>query len=280
MSPLDGTICMDTTVENRLATARDAAEAGGASALSAFRSTLAVETKSGPTDFVTQADRDAQSAVVDAIHRAFPDEPIVGEEDAVPGTVPAEGPAWIVDPIDGTSNFVREIPVWTTAVAAVVDGEPVAAAVDAPALGDRWSAGADEAYRNGTPIAVSDRSSPEASAVCPTLWWNDQRRDEYAAVTDEAVHRFADTRRFGSAQFEFAQVAAGGLEATLSNVAGAPWDTVAGAHLVRAAGGRVTDVHGDRWRHDSQGIVATNELIHEDALAVARAGENVRTARE
>jgi myo-inositol-1(or 4)-monophosphatase len=264
---------MSSDTADRLAVARDAATAGGERALAGFRGELAIETKAGPTDFVTDADRAAQRRVVEEIRATYPDDPIVGEEDETPNEVPDSGPAWIIDPIDGTANFVRGIQAWTTAVAAVEDGEPVAAVVEAPALGDVYAAGSDGTTKNGDPIAVSETTDPAAGAVCPTLWWDREDRDEFAAVADAAVHSFADLRRFGSAQYEFALVADGALDATLSNVRAHPWDTVAGAHLVRQAGGRVTDVEGDRWRHDSTGIVATSGRVHDAALEVTRAGD-------
>jgi len=89
------------------------------------------------------------------------------------------------------------------------------------------------------------------------------------------VNTFADCRRIGSAQYELALVADGALDATLANVDAHPWDTIAGAHLVRQAGGRVTNVDGERWRHDVRGIVATSGELHEEALNVTRAGDRV-----
>lgn len=259
--------------DERLAVARAAATAGGERALEDFRSDLPVETKAGPTDFVTEADRAAQRAVVSEIRETFPEDPIVGEEDETPSTVPDDGPAWVIDPIDGTANYVRGVHNWTTAVAAVVDGEPVAAVVVAPALGDVYAAGADGTTRNGEPIHVSTTTDPDAAAVCPTLWWSRDRRDEFAAIASAVVERFADCRRIGSAQYELALVADGALDATIANVYAHPWDTIAGAHLVRRAGGRVTDVEGDCWRHDARGIVASSGELHEEALAATRAGD-------
>lgn len=261
---------MEATSE-RSTVALEAAETGAAVADAAFRTDLAVETKSGKTDVVTQADRDAQEAVVEVLADAFPGEPVVGEEDDEESVIPESGPAWIVDPIDGTANFVRGVPIFATAVAAVVDGDPVASAVALPAIEDVYRVGSDGSRLNDDPIAVSDRSDPETCAVCPTLWWNRDRREEYARATREIVSRFGDLRRYGCAQAELAMVASGALDATLSNVVAHPWDTVAGVHLVREAGGTVTDLDGNRWRHDSTGLVASNGEIHDEALAATRA---------
>ena len=255
---------------DRARIARSAAEAGAAIASDRFRSDLEIETKAGKTDVVTRADRDAQTAVVDAITTAFPGEPVVGEEDQERAAVPEEGPAWIVDPIDGTDNYVRGIGVFATAVAAVVDGDPVASAVVFPALEDVYQAGPKGVFRNGEPITVSDRADPEVCVVCPLIWWDFDRRGEYAAANRAIVTRFGDMRRLGCAQAALGLVAAGAYDGVITNVEANPWDTVAGVHMIREAGGTVTDLEGDPWRHDSTGLVASNGHVHGEVLEAAR----------
>ena len=122
-----------------------AARAGGEVALSMFRSDLPVETKANKTDLVTRADRDAQRETIRTIREEY-DEPIIGEEQVESGSpedegseaIPDEGPAWIVDPIDGTNNYVKGLPAWATSIAVGVDGEPIAAATNLPALSDTY----------------------------------------------------------------------------------------------------------------------------------------------
>ncbi|WP_135364846.1 inositol monophosphatase family protein [Halosimplex halophilum] len=263
--------------DERAATARRAAAAGAAVAAELFRDDLAVERKDGKTDLVTRADREAEAAVLDAIAESFPEEPVVAEETASGAAVPEEGPAWIVDPIDGTNNFVRGIPVWATAVAAVVDGEAVGAAVVLPALDDTYVADGEGARLNGEPLGVSPRTDPDTQSVAPTFWWGLDRRAEYGAAATEIVERFGDLVRFRSAQATLAMVAAGSLDATFTNRETNAWDTVAGAFLVRQAGGRVTDLDGDRWRHDSRGLVASSGHNHDAAVAAARAVDDHRS---
>jgi myo-inositol-1(or 4)-monophosphatase len=261
---------------HRAGTAEVAARAGGDVALELFWSDLSVERKSGKTDVVTRADREAEQAVLAAIRAEFPDDPVVAEETSGDAAVPDSGPAWVVDPIDGTNNFVRDIPVWATAVAALVDGEAVAAAVVLPALGDAYVADGTGTRLNGEPIAVSDREDPETMTVAPTVWWGLDRREEYATATGEVVRRFGDLARFRAAQPTLGMVAAGSLDATFTNRRPHPWDSVAGAFLVERAGGTVTDLAGDPWRHDSHGLVASSGTRHGDVLAVARAVEDAR----
>ncbi|MUW15639.1 inositol monophosphatase [Halorubrum sp. CBA1125] len=262
-----------TDADERVVVAERAARAGGRVAHEHFRSDIPVETKD-ETDVVTEADRAAQRVVIESIRESFPDDAIVGEEEDARKTVPETGAAWVIDPIDGTSNYVRDIPIWGTVVAAVVDGEPVAAATVCPALDDVYTADADGAYRNGDPIAVSDVADPRRTTVGLTLWWGFDARDEYANACEAIVRRFHDMRRLGAAQVVLPTIAAGGLEGTLANLRAAPWDSVAGVFMIRQAGGRVTDLEGNRWRHDSPGIVASNGHLHDEMLAAARAIEN------
>ena len=259
-----------TVTDERAVLAERAARAGARVAADAFRTDITVETK-GEDDLVTEADRAAQRTAVATIRESFPDDAVVGEEEDARKRVPADGAAWVVDPIDGTHNYVRGLRIWGTAVAAVVDGEPVAAATACPALGDVYVADADGAYRNDTPLSVSETAAPRRATVNPTLWWDHDARDEYAAACEAIVTRFGDMRRLGAAQVVLPTVAAGGLEGTFSNHRANPWDSVAGVFMIRRAGGRVTDLAGDRWRHDSVGLVASNGVLHDEVLDAARA---------
>ncbi len=260
----------------RRGVAERAARAGAAVALEGFREGLPVETKADATDVVTEADRAAQRTVAAVIRESHPDDPIVGEEDGERSDVPPEGPAWIIDPIDGTNNFVREVRTFGTAVASVVDGEPVAAAIVLPALDDVYTSTLDRPERNGQVVTTSDVAEPTLATVAPTIWWSRDRRAEYAAACRTIVERFDDLRRVGCAQASLAQVADGGLDGVFTNVEANPWDTVAGVHLVRQAGGRVTDLRGDRWRHDARGLVASNGEVHDAVLTAAQETDAVR----
>ncbi len=256
--------------EDRASVAERAAIAGSEVAFEAFRTGIDVEIKSGKTDVVTQADRDAQRRVIEVIRESHPEDAIVGEEEDELKEVPDTGAAWVVDPIDGTNNFVRDVQIWATSVAAVKDGEAVAAANVLPALGDTYVAGDGEVTRNGEPVSVSHRSDPETFAVVPTIWWGFDERDQYAAACEAIVERFADMRRYGCAQAALSMVASGQIEGAITNVTVNAWDSVAGVHLIRQAGGVVTDVHGDRWEPGCDGLVASNGEAHDVVLEAAQ----------
>ncbi|WP_182021996.1 inositol monophosphatase family protein [Haloquadratum walsbyi] len=258
------------TTSERISVARDAARAGAHVAVDSFRTKLAIEQKDAKTDVVTQADRDAQTAVIKSIRETFPEDAIVGEEEDALKVVPEDDTVWVIDPIDGTNNYVRGTRTWATVVGVVRDGVVTAGVITLPALNDNYWTDGESAYRNGTPVSVSETTDPEAGVVTPTMWWDFDSRNQYGNACQAIVDRFGDLRRIGSAQAALASVADGSLDAVITNLRTKPWDTLAGVAMVRAAGGTVTDLHGDTFRHDSIGLIASNGLIHSNALSAAQ----------
>ena len=259
----------------RAALAERAARVGGEFARDRFRTPLEVETKADENDLVTATDRDAQARVVECVREEFPSADLVCEESPPAGaeedvgirqSIPA-GAAWVVDPIDGTTNFVRGLRFWGTSVAAVVDGDPVGAATYLPAEGDLYAAGPDQTTRNGSPVSVSDRTDPRTFVVGLTGWWPARAGDRQAGLFRASAEQFGDVRRLGSMQGTLTLVADGGLEAAIVLSRPHPWDAIAGVHLVRRAGGTATDLDGDRWKHDSEGLVVSNGTAHDAVLA-------------
>ena len=255
----------------RVAVAERAARAGAAVAHDWFRTDLDIETKRDKTDPVTEADRRTQKRVVSEIRRVYPDDTVVEEETGTVSTLPAGGVAWIVDPIDGTTNYVRENPQWATAVAVVRDRDPVAAVHVMPALGDVYVAGPDGLEANSDVATVSDRTDPERFAVSPMMGWGLGGRDGVEAVCGELVERFGHVRRYGTGQVTLSMVATGQLEGGFTFVQGRSWDRISGAYMVRQAGGTVTDLSGDPWTLDASGMVASNGTAHDEFLTAVEA---------
>jgi myo-inositol-1(or 4)-monophosphatase len=256
---------------DRLAVARRAAERGAAVAMDRLDRDLTVATKASPMDLVTEADLAAQEAIVATIRERFPDDAVVGEEGEELKRVPPAGDAWVIDPIDGTTNFVHGLDTWGPAVAAVRDGDPVAATVALPAHGDTYVAGRTGGVEvNGSPVSVSDTADVGSYLVAPILRYTDTPadRDRFADLTDAVIGACGDLRRLGSAQATLAFVAAGVLDATVGPFSPTAWDTVAGAHLIERAGGTVTDLAGDEWSPDADGIVASNGHAHDRLLEI------------
>lgn len=271
-----------TDSHRRAAMAERAARAGGAVARQSFRGELTVETKADKTDLVTETDRDAQRQVIATIREEFPDDVIIAEEEALPvgtdgdgglvETVPERGDAWVIDPIDGTSNFSRGTGLWTTSVAAVVDREPVGSASYFPVYGDVYGAGPDSATRDGSSLRVSTASDPETFAAGLVGRWTRGESEQFGDICAGLNEHLGDVRRLGSMQATLAYVAAGGLEAAIATTDHHPWDSVAGVHLVRSAGGRVTDLAGERWAIDSDGLVASCGTAHDAVVSAVRDG--------
>ena len=264
-----------STVGDRAGHVERVAEVGAATALERFRTGLDPEVKGDSrvidaASVVTVADREAQRACIDAVRDRFPDDAVVAEEDDAPTALPSEGVAWVVDPIDGTYNFVRGLPAWASAVAVVCDGDPVAAAIAAPAVDEHTLVVDGTVSRNGTPVAVSGRQDPEAFAVAYAVVPPFGERGAYAGGVASAVESFGETRRIGSLQVALGRVASGALDGVVTPQSTFPWDSIAGVHAARAGGGVVTDLDGDHWHPDSRGLVASNGAAHGDLLAVAR----------
>ncbi|RLM33882.1 inositol monophosphatase [Haloarcula sp. Atlit-120R] len=269
-----------TDESHRAAVAERAARSGGVVAREQFRGDLNVESKANKNDLVTETDRDAQRQVVATVLEAFPGDRFLCEEALSPragpeadyepeavDNIPRNGSVWVIDPIDGTANYVRGMRLWGTAVSAVVDGDPVASVIYLPSYGDLYAAGPENVTRDGTELSVSGRTDPETFAVAPVGWWDRDDRDEFGRLCSAVGDRFGDIRRLGSFQATLAHVADGALEGLVCTRPMAPWDTLAGVHMVRQAGGTVTDLDGEPWTHDSDSVVASNGEAHEAFVA-------------
>ncbi|MFB6201922.1 MAG: inositol monophosphatase [Halorhabdus sp.] len=260
----------DLSTDEALSIGRDAAEAGADIACRYFRDGVGNDFKRDRMDPVSKADKEAQDRIVTVLADRDPQATVVGEENDIPKTVPEDGPAWVVDPIDGTNNFVRDNRLWSVSLARTVDGEPIAGVTHLPAIGDTYLAGADGVTRNGDACSVSDRRDPSAVIAAPIFGLKERDRDDYDVVTSYVHHELGDLRRVGSGQTSLARVACGEIDVAVSTVELTPWDTVAGVHMVRAGGGRITDLAGERWRHDSDSLIATNGARHEEIRAGLR----------
>lgn len=255
----------DLDLDGLLDAATVAARVGGRLVLDAFGSARDVVEK-GPGDWVSATDTASERAVRDVLLGAAPDFPVFGEEEG--GERADVG--WLVDPLDGTANFLHGLPVVGVSVALVADGVPVVGVILAPMLGDLYTATTGGgAARNGEPIRVSPR--PVEQAICATGFpfrKKTERLDEYFPVFERALVAFEDLRRAGAASLDLAWTAAGVFDGYFEQALG-PWDVAAGALLVREAGGVVTDWSGDDTAWLASGdVVAAPPAIHERLLAL------------
>lgn len=204
---------------------------------------LAVSSKSTTTDLVTAADRESERWLIEQIARRRPEDSVLAEEGGEQGTA-GGGVRWVLDPIDGTVNFVLGLPQYAVSVAAEVSGVAVAGAVCNPASGELFHARAGAGAFLGPLRLDGPREVPLSRAVVGTgFGYDPARRVRQAAVVGALLPRVADIRRQGSASLDLCAVAAGRLdgyfEAGLS-----PWDYAAGALIAREAGCVVTGLRG------------------------------------
>jgi myo-inositol-1(or 4)-monophosphatase len=225
--------------EELLGLAVDVATEAGQLALRgrAAGAVAAESTKSSPTDVVTALDRASEALVAKRLLEARPEDGILGEEGAdAPGT---SGVRWIVDPIDGTVNFLYNLPNWAVSLAAEVDGEVVAGVVYAPALGRTYTAlrGAGAAL-DGTPLRVSAVESLDMALIATGFGYTVERRTAQINVLTRVIPKVRDIRRMGAASLDLCSVAAGTLDGYYERGL-KPWDHAAGG-LIAAEAGAVT----------------------------------------
>lgn len=225
-----------------------------------------------PGDWVSEADTDSEYTVRAALERAAPGIPFFGEETG--GERAARG--WLVDPLDGTANFLHGFPVVGVSVALLEDGRPAVGVVHAPLLGDTYTATREGgAFRNGEPIRVSERAPSRSICATGFPFRHKELASRYLAMFGAALADFEDLRRAGAASLDLAWTAAGVLDGYFELALG-PWDVAAGALLVEEAGGTVSDWTGDREQWLASGdIVAGSPEVHGMLVALAR-----RTERE
>ena len=220
-----------------------------------------------PGDLVTDADLASQRLIAARLLDAFPDHTLLAEEEGV-GPDPSRPFRWVVDPLDCTINFAHGFPFWCVSIALEHEGRLVAGVVHNPLSGETFSASERQgATRNGQALRVSGANTLGAcliSTAIPTDF------PESADVQMAYFRRFStgthSVRRTGSSALNLALLAAGGFDicyATFMN----PWDAAAGVVLVREAGGTVTGLSGQPYDLYGDEILATNSLVHPEALS-------------
>jgi myo-inositol-1(or 4)-monophosphatase len=206
------------------------------------RERFTVDTKSTPTDMVTDVDRRAEAYILDQLSIRRPDDAVLGEEGG--GHAGGSGVRWLVDPIDGTVNFVLDLPQYAVSIAAEVDGQVVAACVHSPVSGEVFRAALGSGAFVGDERLVGPRDVPLDRAVVGTGFaYDGALRARQGAVVAQLLPRIADIRRGGSAALDLCATAAGRLDAYFE-VGLNPWDWSAGVLIAGEAGCAVSGLRG------------------------------------
>jgi myo-inositol-1(or 4)-monophosphatase len=255
------------SLERRVAI--EAARAAGHLLYGARSASRQITYKGALTNLVTEMDARAEALVLDHVQRAFPADGVLAEESgAQPG---ASGRRWIIDPLDGTTNYAHGVPIWAVSIGLEEAGRVRLGVVFDPSHDELFVAerGAG-ATVNGAPLTTSRATALDESLLATGFPYGiretaDTNLAEYAAF----CLRTRGVRRMGSAVLYLAWVAAGRLDGYWELRLG-PWDAAAGALLVEEAGGRVSDLAGGPLDLDAPSIVASNGHIHGAMLGVLR----------
>jgi myo-inositol-1(or 4)-monophosphatase len=249
---------------HELTAAQEAAKAAAAILLSGWGKAPTFQFKSSNTDLVTEFDRRTERAVLEVLTDAFPDDGIMAEEGGRHAS--GSGRTWYVDPLDGTTNFVHGLPLFATSIGLVAQGRPVLGVVCAPALGWTFHGAVGRgSFLNQQPIYVSAVAElPRALLVTGFPYLRSEPHDnlsEFAAF----MHATQGVRRLGSAALDLCFVACGWLDGFWERHIKS-WDLVAGAAIVEAAGGQVSDPDAGGFVPETGCILASNGRIHQAML--------------
>lgn len=247
-----------------LGVARQAAKSAGELISRYFRDGVTMSEK-GPGNLVSIADIEAEKTIARVIHEAFPDHAIIGEEGH---SAPEDSEhLWIVDPLDGTTNFAHKIPHFAVSIAYHERGVPMCAVIHNPITGDWYTATRGEgAIANGRPARVNAHSSIEETLVASGFYYDRGTLMEstFSALQDFCRQGAHGIRRMGAASLDLCSVGTGQFgvffELQLS-----VWDFAAGRLFVEEAGGRVTTITGTPIPTAKSSVLATNGRLHEAA---------------
>jgi histidinol-phosphatase len=247
-----------------LQVALHASDAADAISLSGFTSRSFGVTRKADNSEVTDIDRATEQAIVASLSSARPDYGIYGEEFGTSGPANAEA-TWVIDPIDGTTNFVRGVPVWATLIALVRNGVPKLGVVSAPAMRFRWWATTGGgAFFNGTRIYASSTATVSEAHVSTTPnagWQAVGGIPKLVQLQTDALR----ARGFGDF-WQHMLVAQGAIDVAVDVIGLQPYDNAAIYPIVQEAGGTITDRFGNAdWRADSS--VSSNGVLHAEVIA-------------
>ncbi|PIT86391.1 MAG: hypothetical protein COU33_03450 [Candidatus Magasanikbacteria bacterium CG10_big_fil_rev_8_21_14_0_10_43_6] len=237
-----------------------------------FQKGVTFTVKSNLSDLVTEADVAVNSFLIEKIQERYPDHKITSEEEDEKGPGDADY-EWIIDPIDGTRNYAKGIPLWCVIIAVVKQGEPYLAAVYSPTGDELFFAKKDHgATMNGLPITVNDKASLDYacgsfSSMGERVAPYGEKIDEFKTFLDNLNHKTNTWRHHFGNMLGLCYVASGGFDFFVQN-AGLDHDYIAPVLIAREAGAIVTDCEGNNWQRGRQDIVVAPPGLHEKIMGL------------
>ncbi len=225
--------------------------------------------RKGPADFVSAADLKAERVLRDELHKARPDYAFLMEESGAQAGSPESDRCWIVDPLDGTTNFLHGLPHFAISIGLTEGDQVIAGVVYDPVKEELFFAEkGGGAYLNDRRMRVSARGRLEEALLATGIPFKGRGGEEqFAQELDQAMRHTAGVRRWGTASLDLAYVAAGRVDGFWERDL-SPWDVAAGLLLVREAGGYVTAIDGGPVRLDGRSFLAANDSLHDKLVAL------------
>lgn len=253
-------------IEKRIQILEDASSKASESLLRMKNGALNVRTKSNELDPVTAADLESERIITEAIRSQFPMDGILAEEGST-GSVPHHETdfIWVIDPLDGTVNYTHGIPLYSVAIGLVHNGVPVAGIVALPELGDVYRAITGRgAYKNNSPIRVSNISEMKKSIICTGFPYNRQPiMNQLVKGVESVLSSAGGIRRTGSAALDLCWVAEGRFDGFYEAFLN-PWDTCASTIILREAGGKLTNLDDEDYDPlNHRFVIASNGNIQD-----------------
>lgn len=245
-----------------------AAQQAGKLIADAYRTDFRVDYKQGATtNLVTEVDRRSEAAIIEALSKAFPDHRILAEEGGE-GSQKESSYKWIVDPLDGTTNFAHGFPAFCVSIGLEVEGRVALGVVYDPLRQELFEAEAGKgAFLNGERLRVSRAAALDKALLVTGFAYDQEGRRSNLDHFSRFAMRAQGIRRTGSAAIDLCYVASGRIDG-FWELKLFPWDVAAGSLIVAEAGGRVTDFAGHPYSIYSDKILASNGLVHEAMIAV------------
>ena len=227
--------------------------------------------KKGEIDLVTEADLEAEQVILEAVHRAYPSDNILSEERGKDKQ--GSSRTWLVDPLDGTTNFAHGFPFFAASVALELEGRVVLGVVHNPFLNETFTASEGQgAFLDGTPMRTSRTASLNESLLATGFPYDvHERHKEVLRLFEAMLVRAQGVRRPGAATLDLCYVASGRFDGFWEEGL-KPWDTAAGAVIVQEAGGRVSRFSGKPYSPYESTILAANPAIYEDMRRILSGG--------
>ncbi|MDP8257927.1 MAG: inositol monophosphatase family protein [Candidatus Aadella gelida] len=243
-----------------------AAQSAGEYVVSRVGNIREIKHKGGINNIVTDADKASEKMIIDLITKEFPEHSILAEESGMSEN--KSGIKWIIDPIDGTTNFAHGFPVFCVSIGVAIDGEVAVGAVYDPTrkelfVGEKGKG----ATINGNPIRVSGCEKVNESLISTGFAYDKKKKEENFKNFKTMMNNAQAVRRPGSAAIDLCYVACGRFDGFWEMYL-SPWDTAAGQLMVKETGGKVTGFGGDKFDIYDEQLLATNGLIHDEMIAL------------